>query len=925
MAGGTLFVKVLPEKGAEKAISAVVERGGAGAEEQGKKSGGLFALGFAGAAAAGIGRGLQTAAALQQIEVSLTTLTGSASDARELLNDLTDFAARTPFEMKGLAENAQQLLGVGVAAEDVIPTLQSLGDASAALGLSQEQMDRVLRAVTQSLAKGKFQQEELLQIAEAGIPIYGLMADALGTTVPEMQAMATNGELLAEDVLPKLLEQMDQNYAGGMVAQSETLNGVISTLKDTIDLGLSAAVQDLIPLLTDLVPSAAKAAGGVLTAFGVGIKIVTTLAYPFIQALDALLEGFGSLPAPIQVAIVAAVLLGRVLGGLGIIGTIKAIWGMVTAMYAAGAAATGVTGRLSAMGRAAVGAAGRAGFGALISSLVGGGWGLALIAIGTVIAGIMEVVGQADAAREHIEGLVSDVSLTASGQGTAAAIRTLTDEIEANEAALKERGLYANWAVEEDNNIAAARDKIDELNAAQERYNDNVKRTADSLGLTVGQLEALAAAGGVDLDLLAGTPEDVATFRAELEGANAAIENGFDPTTALGEAMTTLGDEASTAADKSDALREALAALAGDKVGILEATAAWQESLAGLTESFQTTNEEGETVLNDLALSAVDAAGNIDLMSEAGRGVQAAVLDAADAMRTQASAAYDAAVANGDVAGAAAAAGAAAQAARDDFIQQAQDIGLTREQAEGLADTYGLLPSEVVTAVATPGMSEAQLNTAILESQLISLPPNTPVRVTSLTDEAMTRLEVLGFTVTHLPDGSIEVTAPNAEAVGRLIDDQADRDRTAVIDVRFRTVGAAPGLGSQATVNAEGARYEFYRDGGLRGARAMSAHWAKMVPANTLRVIGDRARGREWFIPEDAPNTLPLLADAAQAHGLALVRAMADGGLLGGRPTPAVVGGRQTNIKATIYAAPDVPTAEQLYRVQRRAEVLARA
>ena len=105
----------------------------------------------------------------------------------------------------------------------------------------------------------------------------------------------------------------------------------------------------------------------------------------------------------------------------------------------------------------------------------------------------------------------------------------------------------------------------------------------------------------------------------------------------------------------------------------------------------------------------------------------------------------------------------------------------------------------------------------------------------------------------------------------------------------------------------------------------MRANWAAEVPADTWRVVGDRARGREWFIPEHAPNSLALLADAAAAHGPVLVQAMADGGMLGGRPTALPGSGRVTNIENNLYAAPSLPTVDQLARMQRRSEVLAGA
>src|SRR5690554_875617 len=134
---------------------------------------------------AGTAIGVRTAANLEQANIAFETLLGSGRKAQRFLRDLTKFAERTPFELPGLIDAARQLIGVGQSAESVIPTLRAWGNAAGALGLNQEQFNRVLIAVTQSMAKGKVQAEELMQITEAGVPIWPLLARAMGKTVPE--------------------------------------------------------------------------------------------------------------------------------------------------------------------------------------------------------------------------------------------------------------------------------------------------------------------------------------------------------------------------------------------------------------------------------------------------------------------------------------------------------------------------------------------------------------------------------------------------------------------------------------------------------------------------------------------------------------------------------------------------------------------
>lgn len=224
--------------------------------------------------AAGATIGLKTAASLEQAQVAFTTLIGSGTKAQAFLTQLKAFAARTPFELPGVIDAARQLLGVGVAAKDVIPIMTALGNASGALGLSQEQFSRVMLAVTQIMSKGKIQAEEVLQVTEAGIPMWQLLAQATGKPIPALQKLASEGKLLAADVLPKLFTAMNQRYGGAMEAQSRTLAGVWSTFTDTVKMGLATALQPLIPVLKTALPAAASVLSGAFQGLASGIATV---------------------------------------------------------------------------------------------------------------------------------------------------------------------------------------------------------------------------------------------------------------------------------------------------------------------------------------------------------------------------------------------------------------------------------------------------------------------------------------------------------------------------------------------------------------------------------------------------------------------------------------------------------------------------
>jgi tape measure domain-containing protein len=221
--------------------------------------------------AAAVTFGIKTAASLEQAEIGFQTLLGSGKKSRAFLANLQKFAASTPFELPGLIESSRTLLGVGLDAKKVIPTLTAFGDAAGAVGVGQENFQRIMLATSQAISAGRFQTEDLNQITENGIPIWGVLSRAMHKPVPELRKLASDGKLLAKDVLPLLNKQMEKDYGGAMAKQSQTLAGVWSTLKDTVSIGLANALKPLVPLLTEITPKAAALASQWLARAGVAI------------------------------------------------------------------------------------------------------------------------------------------------------------------------------------------------------------------------------------------------------------------------------------------------------------------------------------------------------------------------------------------------------------------------------------------------------------------------------------------------------------------------------------------------------------------------------------------------------------------------------------------------------------------------------
>jgi len=122
---------------------------------------------------------VKVAADFEQTKVAFTTMLGSAEEAQVFLAQLADFAKKTPFTLVGVEKAAKQLMAVGFEANDVIPTLKSVGDVASGLSLGEEGLQRLILNLGQVRNQGKLTGRELRDFAVAGVPLLDQLANQL--------------------------------------------------------------------------------------------------------------------------------------------------------------------------------------------------------------------------------------------------------------------------------------------------------------------------------------------------------------------------------------------------------------------------------------------------------------------------------------------------------------------------------------------------------------------------------------------------------------------------------------------------------------------------------------------------------------------------------------------------------------------------
>lgn len=343
-----------------------------------KTLGALVGIGAGGLGAAAVTAGYAFNSFQEQSQLAFTTILKDGAKAQKMIAGIQDVAKVTPFDTESLTRATQRLLAFGFSADDVLPTLIDISDTVSGLGGSAEMIDRITNAFGQMTAKGKAQTEELMQLAEAGIPVWKILADNVGELSPrladaakagkitqaqlveQIQKMATAGKIPAAKAIAMLRKGMAQQFGGLSKMQSTTAGGAASTFKDT-----------LMQLLGDLTKGPFKETAGALL----------TMA----DALDRLRDNFKDLPAPIQTVVSwIATLLSVIVGG-GIIGGILSLVGVL----GGGAGLLGVLGTVASF----IGTVVVAALGALLSPV-----GLVVLAVaGLALAWATNFLGVRDA------------------------------------------------------------------------------------------------------------------------------------------------------------------------------------------------------------------------------------------------------------------------------------------------------------------------------------------------------------------------------------------------------------------------------------------------------------------------------------------------------------------------------------------------
>lgn len=175
--------------------------------------------------------GSALAASRETDQISFATLFKGEDKAKQYLADLVQMANTTPFLYDDLTAMSKTLATYGYDDTSILPVLQTIGDAGAALGQSTGDMNAVATAIGRMKSSNKTTLEYLNILNDRGIGAVGMLADAYGVDQGTVYSMISKGKIAGQDAARIILDALTESFSGSMEAQSKTFSGITSTIE----------------------------------------------------------------------------------------------------------------------------------------------------------------------------------------------------------------------------------------------------------------------------------------------------------------------------------------------------------------------------------------------------------------------------------------------------------------------------------------------------------------------------------------------------------------------------------------------------------------------------------------------------------------------------------------------------------------------
>lgn len=187
---------------------------------------------------------------MEYYTTSFTVMTGSAEKASETVKKLADLGATTPFDMPQLADATSLLMSFGFSADDAVDRMMMLGDISQG---NADKLNSIARAYGKMNSAQKVTLEDINMMIDAGFNPLQEISEKTGESMQSLYDRISKGKMSVDEITESMKRSTSEGgkYFQSMDAQSQTLDGRLSTLSDTINSKLGEALQPILQKAAD--------------------------------------------------------------------------------------------------------------------------------------------------------------------------------------------------------------------------------------------------------------------------------------------------------------------------------------------------------------------------------------------------------------------------------------------------------------------------------------------------------------------------------------------------------------------------------------------------------------------------------------------------------------------------------------------------
>lgn len=187
---------------------------------------------------------------MEYYTTSFTVMTGSADKASETVKKLADIGAKTPFDMPQLADATSLLMNFGFSADDAVDSMMMLGDISQG---NADKLNSIARAYGKMSSAQKVSLEDINMMIDAGFNPLQEISEKTGESMQSLYDRISHGKMSVDEITASMQRSTSEGgkYFQSMDAQSQTLDGRLSTLSDTVNSKLGEALQPILQQAAD--------------------------------------------------------------------------------------------------------------------------------------------------------------------------------------------------------------------------------------------------------------------------------------------------------------------------------------------------------------------------------------------------------------------------------------------------------------------------------------------------------------------------------------------------------------------------------------------------------------------------------------------------------------------------------------------------